>query len=325
MLSGGQIALPALPFPSNDERMITKQNTSLATAVVIFTGALWGLYWIPVRSLTANGLPGAWGTVAITLAGALLLSPMAIVKRRELFRTDPLALASIALGGAAFALYSVGFVYGRVAIVILLYFLTPVWSTLIGRYVMGWRTTRLRVLSIVVGLAGLSVMLGANGELPLPRGMGEWMALIAGILWSIGTTGMNTKSKLAPVPSAFVFAVGAALTALVLAPFLDSQHVELNSDDWVNSLGVAVVTGGVWWGLSIASLMWATLRLEPARVGILLMTEVVVGAVSAAVLAAEHLAPLELIGGALVLTAGILELWPSRRGVMGVTDAADGC
>ncbi|MEP3438659.1 MAG: EamA family transporter [Hoeflea sp.] len=169
VLSGGQIALPALQFPSNDERMITKQNTSLATAVVIFTGALWGLYWIPVRSLTGNGLAGAWGTVAITLAGALLLSPMAIVKRRELLRTDPLALASIALGGAAFALYSVGFVYGRVAIVILLYFLTPVWSTLIGRYVMGWRTTRLRVLSIVVGLAGLSVMLGANGEIPLPR------------------------------------------------------------------------------------------------------------------------------------------------------------
>ncbi|MEP3438658.1 MAG: hypothetical protein ABJN75_18045 [Hoeflea sp.] len=132
---------------------------------------------------------------------------------------------------------------------------------------------------------------------------------------------MNTKSKLAPVPSAFVFAVGAALTALVLAPFLDSQHVELSSDDWVKALGVAVVTGGVWWGLSIASLMWATLRLEPARVGILLMTEVVVGAVSAAVLAAEHLAPLELTGGALVLTAGILELWPSRREV---TDAADG-
>lgn len=292
--------------------MLTERITLLATAIVIFTGALWGLYWIPVRSLTEIGLPGAWGTVAITIAGALLLSPMAIIKRREFSQTAPLALASIALGGAAFALYSVGFVYGRVAIIILLYFLTPVWSTLIGRYVMGRRTTRLRVLSIVVGLAGLSVMLSANGELPLPRGAGEWMALLAGILWSIGTTGMNAKSNLGPVPSAFVFAVGAALTALVLTPFLEQQHINLPFDVWAKSLAIAFVTGGVWWGLSIASLMWATLRLEPARVGILLMTEVVVGVVSAALIAAEHLNSVEIIGGALVLCAGVLEVWPSR-------------
>jgi drug/metabolite transporter (DMT)-like permease len=78
-------------------------------------------------------------------------------------------------------------------------------------------------------------------------------------------------------------------------------------------LAVALAAGGLWWGLSVASLMWATVRLEPARVGILLMTEVVVGAASAAILAAEHLSPLEIAGGALVLCAGILEVWPSRR------------
>ena len=59
--------------------------------------------------------------------------------------------------------------------------------------------------------------------------------------------------------------------------------------------------------------MWATVRLEPARVGILLMTEVLVGALSAALLADEHLRGMELVGGALVLLAGVLEVWPVRR------------
>lgn len=59
-------------------------------------------------------------------------------------------------------------------------------------------------------------------------------------------------------------------------------------------------------------LMWATVRLEPARVGILLMTEVLVGAVSAAVIAQEHLSTPELVGGALVLCAALLEVWPTR-------------
>ncbi len=72
------------------------------------------------------GLAGAWGTLAITAAATLLLLPIAIRQGRNIAGRDRLALASVALGGAAFALYSIGFVYGRVAIIILLYFLTPV-------------------------------------------------------------------------------------------------------------------------------------------------------------------------------------------------------
>lgn len=297
--------------------MTNDPTTRRATTIVALTGALWGFYWLPVRSLTEAGLPGAWGTAAITAAAALLLSPLAVLQRRQLVRSDRIALASLALGGAAFALYSIGFVYGRVAIIILLYFLTPVWSTLIGRYVMGWHTSRLRVLAILVGLAGLCVMLGAGGELPLPRGVGEWMALLAGVLWSVATTGMRTRSDVEPGAASFVFALGAMLTALLLAPLLEPWPDGIWAQGLVWPLGLAFAAGSLWWGLSITGLMWATVRLEPVRVGILLMTEVVVGSGSAAVLAAEHLGLLEIAGGALVLCAGVLEVWPARRPDLG--------
>jgi len=294
--------------------MTHRQTTAAASAIVLVTGALWGLYWIPVRALDQMGLTGAWGTLAITSAAALLSLPFALARASRLAQSDRAAIASVALGGAAFALYSVGLVYGRVAIVILLYFLTPVWSTLIGRYVMGWPTPRLRVLAILVGLAGLACMLGADGGFPRPRGAGEWMALIAGLLWSVATTGMRTKSDLGPGQSAFVFATGAAITALILAPVLAPLPGVVGPGAFAVPLGVAFAAGGVWWGLSVAALIWATVRLEPARVGILLMTEVLVGAASAALLAAEHLTPPELAGGALVLGAAVLEVWPVRGG-----------
>jgi drug/metabolite transporter (DMT)-like permease len=79
------------------------------------------------------------------------------------------------------------------------------------------------------------------------------------------------------------------------------------------ALGLAVATGALFWVISTAALIWAAARLEPARVGILLMTEVVVGAASAAWLAGERLAPLEAAGGTLVLAAGLLEVWPAGR------------
>ncbi|OKL43011.1 DMT family transporter [Pseudovibrio exalbescens] len=293
--------------------MTKDQVATLATTIVFVTGAFWGLYWLPVRALDQMGLTGAWGTVAITGAAVLLWGPLAGRRWRAVLKTDRVALVSIALGGAAFALYSIAFVYGRVAIIILLYFLTPVWSTLIARYVMGWHTPRLRVVAIALGLAGLAVMLSADGTAPLPRSAGEWMGLVSGLLWSVATTGIRSRSDLGPVPAAFVFALGAAAAAAVMAPFLEPFPPLIANVGLGSVLGLSLFAGAVWWGLSVVGLMWATIRLEPARVGILLMAEVVVGAISAALIAGEILNITELIGGALVIAAGILEVWPVRR------------
>jgi drug/metabolite transporter (DMT)-like permease len=156
-------------------------------------------------------------------------------------------------------------------------------------------------------------MLSADGTAPIPRSTGEWMALLAGLLWSIATTGIRSKAALAPPDAAFVFSVGAMVATCILAPVL----APLPTGETISILGqilaVAFATGGVWWVMSIGGLMWATVRLEPARVGILLMSEVLVGAISGAVLAVVRLNTPVLVGGARVLIAGVLEVWPVRR------------
>ncbi len=287
------------------------RTTLTASALVIASGVVWGFYWLPVRALSQAGLPGAWGTVAITVSAVLVLCPIAFGHRQSLRDVSPFSLCAVALGGAAFALYSVGFVYGRVAIVVLLFFLTPVWSTLIGHFFFGWTTPPLRILAMIVGLIGLGIILGADGNWPVPRNIGEWMGLVSGMLWSISSVGMRRTSTLLPTVAAFVFACGAALTACLIAGFLAPLPLVSAA---VTISAIALVTGALWWGAVVIGLMWATVRLEPARTGILLMSEVLVAAASAAIIAGEQLSVLELIGGVLVLGAGILELWPTNTG-----------
>lgn len=135
----------------------------LASAVVLLTGIVWGVYWVPVRDIADLGLDGAWGTVAITLAAALLLLPFVLADKDALRGKNRVGIISIALGGAAFALYSIGFLYGKVALVVLLWFFSPVWSVLIARCVLRVQVPRLRLFAIAVGLAGLFIMLGGDG------------------------------------------------------------------------------------------------------------------------------------------------------------------
>lgn len=288
------------------------RTTFFATLVVIGTGVIWGFYWLPVRAIAELGLTGAWGTLAIVSAATLLLLPLGWRGRHALAASDPIALIAVALGGFAFFLYSVGFLYGRVAVIIILFFLTPVWSTLIGHYVMGWLITRTRVVVLVVGAVGMALMFGAEGEMPIPRGMGEWLGLTSGFLWALATVGIKVKATAGPGESAFLFAAGASFGGLLLAPFLE-PFPDIQS--LANPLTVAIwvfVTGGIWWAVLMGGLMWAATKLEPARVGILLMAELLIAPLTAAVVAGERLASAELLGGALVLVAGILEVVPAR-------------
>jgi drug/metabolite transporter (DMT)-like permease len=285
----------------------------LASAVVLITGIVWGVYWVPVRGIAALGLDGAWGTGAITLAASLLLLPFVLTGKGALRGKDSVGIISVVFGGAAFALYSIGFLYGKVALVVLLWFFSPVWSVLIAKYVLRVQVPRLRLLAIAVGLAGLFLMLGGDGGLPVPGNLGEWMAFCGGLIWAFATAGMRLRSDLAPLPSAFLFALGATVISFVSAPFLEPLPSVAREE--LFTIGVQIfLTGGFWWVFSIAALMWAAVRLDPARVGILLMPEVVFGAVTAAMFAGEHLAISELIGGALVVLSGVLEVWPTKGG-----------
>jgi drug/metabolite transporter (DMT)-like permease len=286
-------------------------TTFLPSAIVLLTGIFWGIYWFPVRALADLGLNGAWGTGAITAMAALLMAPFAIRNLATFREANALGIASVALGGAAFALYSIGFLYGKVALVVLLWFFSPVWSVLIAKFLLRWQVPRLRLLAIAVGLTGLFIMLGGEGDLPIPSNLGEWMAFIGGLIWALATVGMRLKSDLPPLPAALIFALGAAVTSCLFAPILEPLP-RIPADDLLGVLALVAATGGIWWGLSIAALMWATLRLDPARVGILLMTEVIFGALTAAVFAHETLSMTEIIGGALVILCGLLEVWPTK-------------
>lgn len=293
--------------------METKQTILWATLIVIGFGVLWGFYWLPLRQIDALGLSGPWGTVAIMVVAALCMLPWGWKGRQRLLASHPIAIASLILGGCSLMFYSLGLLYGRVAIIVILFYLTPIWSTVIGRYLMGWPITRARIAALLAGIAGLVLMLGADGELPLPRGLGEWLGLASGFAWAVASIGIKVKATAGPGESTFLFAVGALLGGMILAPLLAPLPDVVNLPHLGTVLLWVVFTGVLWWAVSIVGLLWATTKLEPARVGILLMSEVLVSVVSAALIAGELFSVTELIGGTLVMVAGVLEFLPRRK------------
>lgn len=287
----------------------------LASWVVVCVGALWGTYWLPLHALNAAAQMGPWTSFAALVPACIVLAPAALRACTSKQTISKRGLASVVLGGGSFALYSTALLYGQVAVVILLFYLTPVWSTLIARFVLGWPISTRRYGAIVCGLMGIAVVLYSSyGGMPIPHTLGDWLGLLSGILWTLASTGMYTHSRTGPLATNFFFCVGALVTALVLAIILDGlPTLALVSTLSWPVVGWVLVLGVFWWALGLAALMWATQVLKPARVGILLMSEAIVGALSAALFASTSFGVLMIVGTILVVAAGILETLPSSK------------
>jgi len=289
----------------------------LPSVVVFFAGGLWGLYWYPMRAIEAAGVSQPWVIVLVSGVATLAMVPFALRRWRQLRATARPVLAAGLLVGCGFVAYNTSVLTTEVARALLLFYLTPVWASIFGRIFLGERITWPRLIAIGLGLGGLYVVLGASGPLPVPSRLGDWLALAAGLIWTLSTVVMRKYQGPASIDlniSIFTFNFLISLaTALLFVPtrFLAEVPTAAQLDHaWPWILG----TGLVLWPVTQQFLFWGVPRVEAARTGLLLLSEALLGVASAAVLTDEPFGWRESAGSALILGAALLDtlgVWAS--------------
>ena len=275
---------------------------------IVVSGALWGLYWIPVRYLEARNVDALWTTLGLFVVGLALLAPIVVRYRpaRAAFTTRMLTTGL--LTGASFVLYSFSIALTDVVTAILLFYLSPVWATVLGRLLLAERFTGSRIVALALGLGGLWVVLGGESGVPLPRNPGDWCALVAGITWAFGSLRVHQDtaiSSVAHVTSLFIG--GTAVTAVVaLLPITDVPA------PLVTALAAAIVSiVAVLSVVSACGILWGARLVSPGRTGLLMMMEVLTGLASAAALAGELFGMVQIVGAGLIVTAALVEVRPA--------------
>ena len=196
----------------------------------------------------------------------------------------------------------------------------PIWGTIIGLIWLGEKLTVRRIAALVFGFAGMMIVLRADEGLPLPRNLGDWMALISGVAWAIGTARIFVARDIGTYETSFFVALGAAIVTAIgifLLPInlMGSVPTATALQEGIPLIAVSTLL------LMIPMLfltLWGAQRLPPATVGILLLVELVVAVISAAILIEEEpFGTRELIGTILIAGAGVIESLPSRNAQKG--------
>lgn len=287
----------------------TRQRDLAASAAVLFSGAGWGLFWLPARFFDRSGLDGAWLSLWLFVISLAVIVPFAIYHWRALWTARQGILVTGLFTGSAFALYTVSLVITDVIHALLLFYISPAWATLINWGLKAEPITMRRVVALALAFSGLAVVLGVSDGVPLPRNLGDWLALAAGVLWAYGSTRSNAESNIVVTGPVVGFTAGGFLAALILVNLPIESIAQaptaaalVETLPWVGLLTVILFVPTTY------ALLWSTQVLDPGRVGILLMSEVVVGSVSAAVLSGEPFGWREALGATLIVAAGFVEV-----------------
>ena len=286
---------------------------------ILSTNLLWGTFWIPLRQMTAAGGGETEATLWGYLAAGALMVPILLARWRSILTMPRLALAGVIVLAICLALYSESLTRGQVARVLLLFYLTPIWSMIFAHFLLGEPISLVRMIAIVLGLSGAAAMLGLDSGVPLPRGGAEWMGLLSGILWGLAATLFNLSQRRTPEGTTeiqqtalLLIILPAAIYLATLLPGEATTAVAFSAPE--SSAAYWAIAFAVFWVIPV---IWLTLygasRIDPARVGIFLLLDVAIGAATASLLAGEPFGTPEAVGATLIISAAFLEAWSYRE------------
>jgi drug/metabolite transporter (DMT)-like permease len=279
---------------------------SKAKIACLYAGAVWGLFWIPLRALEDAGLHSLWVMVVYFLIPAVFLFPIGIWRWKHLVAGGFQLQITAILSGLALLLYTMSIVYTDVVRAILLFYLTPIWGTILARVFLGDAITPQRIFAMSVAFIGALTIFGLGAQFPVPQNVGDWMGVAAGIFWAIASLRINIYKDFSAIEMTLGFffwsLVFSLMVALIFAPSHNpSMSQTLPIMPFLLIFMIILILPGTY-----ASL-WGPKFLSPGVVGLLFMTEIVVGCISVALLAGEPFGARELMGVILITSASLLE------------------
>ena len=285
------------------------KSDKILSLIIVVSSCAWGLYWLPLRSIEQSGIVGSWSIVLVNACPLIILVPLIFFNLDKLKKyPKPILFAGIMIG-AAFTFYANGLVQTSVIRATLLFYLSPIWSTIIGIIWLNERLTIARVISIIVALIGLILLLYdfRNQETAMLN-FGDFSSILSGLFWALGASILKKWSKLPIIPLTAIVYFSTTSLSILLAIIVYKAPIPS-----LALIGKNFSTAFIWSVIVLLPSFCIIFRISqilfPGRVGILMMSEVAVAVISAKILLPEEqMVILQWIGASAILLAGVVEI-----------------
>lgn len=288
------------------------QQKYFAMAALIYGAISWGVIWYPYRLLNDSGISGVQSSV-LTYWLALLIGGLLFWRRyTDIVKVPASAYWLSLVAGWTNLAYVLAIIDGDVMRVMLLFYLSPLWTLLLARIWLHERWQRPQLFAIALSLLGAYLML-THGEWrwPWPQSTSDWLALSAGIGFSITNVITRFSSHLTIAAKSMLVWLGVFSLSVIVLLWQDGlSGFALMRSVTMNSMGLLLIIALM---LTSATLLvqYGVTKIPAIQASVIFMFELIVAAVAAYFLANEKMSVIEMMGGLCIVAAGLLSVWYS--------------
>jgi drug/metabolite transporter (DMT)-like permease len=280
-----------------------RESRLLPVISLLFTATLWGVVWYPLRLLEQQGLAGVWSAL-LSYAAALSVLLWVFVRDWRALQRNFTGIVLLGLGaGWCNVAFIMAVLDGHIVRVLLLFYLSPIWAVCLGWFLLGERLDGKALVVFVIALTGAMIMLWNEAVgMPWPRDNADWLAVSSGFAFAFSNVFIRKLQGVGVWLKSACTWVGVITVAVAWIAFDRTGMPEV---------GFEVLAGAVALGLCGFLVMTVTVtygvtRMPVHRSAVILLFELVAGAVSSLLLTDEYVLPREWLGGLLIVAAAYL-------------------
>lgn len=269
--------------------------------LIAISAASFGTLAIFGRFLYADGLD-TFTMLFLRFGLAAVLMTMILFVRKEKFPGGKILLQLIGMGALGYVGQSFSYLraiqYASAGLVALLLYLYPVFVFVLSVIVLREKVSWIKVIALSLALVGTGLTVDPNGgQLP-----GILFSIAAAVIYSIYIiVGTNVMKHVSAVQSStIIFASAGAVYGILMA--VNGVHFPKTNIGWLNIAGIVLVATVI----PVVTFLAGLERIGPTNAAMLSTLEPVVTVLLAAWIFGEHLKPIVIFGGGLILGAVIL-------------------
>jgi len=225
-----------------------------------------------------------------------------------------LAALGLAAGWTNLA-YVLAVLEGEVVRVLLLFYLSPLWTVLFARFLLHEKLNRAGWAVMALAAGGALAMLWQPGEWPLPANRAEWLGLSAGVMFAASNVISRHLDGVAEVAKSVSVWAGVMVLTVVALAFRPAELdfvAHAATTTWLLLAGVGIAIGSMTYAVQ-----YGLARVPANQAIVIFLFELVVAAVAAYFLSDERMGVQEWIGAVMIITAslfsGHMENDPSKE------------
>ena len=283
---------------------IANKQKFFPSLALLYGAVCWGVIWYPYRLLNALGMAGVASSFYSYLL-ALAIGALLFMRRwRHVPHIPASALLLCLVAGWTNLSYVMAVIDGEVMRVMLLFYLSPLWTLLLAKWWLREPLQSHRLMAIVLSMAGAWLMLTKGTAIwPLPQSTAEWLALSSGMGFSLTNVMTRRAEHLSVAAKSMLVWLGVAMMAGLLLIFKpDTIFLQtVTTQQWLYLAAIALL-------LCSATLLvqYGVTKIPAIEASILFMFELIVAGFAAYYLAGESMVWAEWLGGGLIIGAGLL-------------------